>query len=64
MKNNAFSRRCVLKKHEFFLEAFALIRARAGPIRAHMGPYGPEKFQEIRNKIRLIGAFKVLCTLP
>ena len=29
-----------------FLEGFALIRARAGPIRAHIGPYGPEKIQK------------------
>ena len=29
------------KKSLFFLEGFALIRARAGPIRAHMGPHGP-----------------------
>ena len=25
----------------FFLEGFALIQARAGPILAHMGPHGP-----------------------
>ena len=31
------------KTNVFFLEGFALIRARAGPIRAHMGPELPQK---------------------
>ena len=31
---------CVTR-NMFFLEGFALIRARAGPIQAHIGPYEP-----------------------
>ena len=65
-------KRCV-----FFLEGFALVRARAkpardhmgpdGPMWAHMGPYGPiyaRKIKKIRKQIPLIGTFKVPITLP
>ena len=40
MKTTTLIKMCV-KKNVFFLEGFALIRARAGPIRAHIGPYKP-----------------------
>ena len=48
----------------FVLEGFALIRARAGPIRAHMGPYGLKKSKKVHAEFALIGAFKGPVTLP
>ena len=40
------------------------LRARAGPIWALMGPYGPEEFQKISKRLALLGACKGPCTLP
>ena len=64
----------VKEKDAFFLEGFALIRARAGPIRAYMDPYGPiwalmglygpEKSQKIHKQFAFIGAFKGPCLHP
>ena len=54
-------------KKMFFLKFSRSSNARAGPIRAHMGPYAlmdPKKFQKICKQIALLGAFKGPVTLP
>ena len=59
-----FNKNELLKENAIFLNLSRSSRARAGPIWAHTGPYGPEKFPKIRKKIAFIGALKVPCTLP
>ena len=53
-----------LKKGAFFFNFSRSSRARAGPIWALMGPYGPEKSRQIHKKLTFMGDFKVPCTLP
>ena len=48
----------------FFLKLSRSSWARAGPIGAHKGPYGPEESPKIQKEIVFIGAFKGPCTLP
>ena len=62
LKNNV--NKNVFKTNTVFLEGFALMRARAGPIGAYMGPYGPEKSKNIRNKFSLIRPLKGLSPCP
>ena len=47
MKICDFDENACKKKGTFFLEDFALIRARAGPIWALMRPYGPKNQKNI-----------------
>ena len=72
MKNNVFVATAKISinmcvKNAFLLEDFALIRARAGPIRAHMGPCGPlsahmgsKAFKRYVNKFIQLGPLKGL----
>ena len=76
----------IFEKHAFEQKTNRLLldfsrssRARAGPIRAYMGPYGsisalwahmgpygpygPEKFKKIRAEFASLGAFKGPCAL-
>ena len=53
-----------IKESVYFLEGFALIRARAGPILALISPYGPEKSAKIRKRFALIWDFNGPVTLP
>ena len=62
MKNDDFSNAC--KEGALFLEGFALIRTRTGPIWALIGLYGPQKSKKIGNKFPLVGLYKGPITLP
>ena len=65
IKNDDLWEKCITKTNNAFFSNFSRSsRARAGPIWALMGPYGPEKSRKIRRKFGLLGAFKGPCTLP
>ena len=68
VKNNDFWEKCVTSENICFFWTFPALQGPGpgpyGPIRAHMGPYGPENSKQIRKEIVFIDAFKVPCTLP